>query len=258
MIHGPLEPPLQGLSKQEIRRLVWRRLVEAGVARPPFPVEGRIPNFAGAERAAERIAGLEEWRRARVLKVNPDSPQRPVRLRALREGKLVLMATPRIRKGFLLLDPSRIPSSQLSRASTIRGAFRYGLPLPTVSSLLRVVEKVDMIVEGSVAVSIYGDRLGKGHGYGDLEYGILTSLGLAGDKTPIATSVHDLQVFKQRLPQDPHDVPVDIIATPTRLVRAEEARRRRPRGIIWSVLDDRKIAEIPLLRELREVAGRDG
>ena len=52
-------------------------------------------------------------------------------------------------------------------------------------------------------------------------------------------------------------MPVDIIATPTRLIRAERARRR-PRGIIWSILDDRKIAEIPLLRELREVSGRDG
>jgi len=235
-------------SKEEVRRLVYARLKEAGVAAPPFPIEGRIPNFRGAAEAAARITSLPAWRRARVIKVNPDSPQRSVRLAALREGKLLLMPTPRIRSGFLLLDPRRIPERLYP--STIRGAFALGSPLRSVRDLLSAVEQVDFIVEGSVAVSIYGDRIGKGEGYGDLEYGILRELGLVEEDTPIATSVHDLQVFDSRLPQDPHDVTVDYIATPTRLVEARD-RRPRPRGILWDRLSADKLAEIPLLRELR-------
>ena len=44
---------------------------------------GRIPNFAGAKLAAERLAGHRIWKRAQVVKANPDSPQTHVRRRAL-------------------------------------------------------------------------------------------------------------------------------------------------------------------------------
>ncbi|MEB3860965.1 MAG: 5-formyltetrahydrofolate cyclo-ligase [Desulfurococcales archaeon] len=238
-------------SKDEIRRMVWDRLASAGVARPPLPPHGRIPNFQGSWEAARRITSLPGWRRARLVKVNPDSPQRPVRLAALREGKLLLMPTPRLRSGFLLLDPSLIPGSHYTRASTIRGAFRYGKLLGRLGDL-QSLPGVDFIVEGSVAVNRWGERLGKGEGYAELEYAILRELGLVGEEVPIATSVHDLQVLPDRLPQDPYDVPVDYIATPTRLIEAVE-RPPRPPGILWDKLSREKLEEIPLLREL---AGR--
>ena len=242
-------------SKEEVRRLVYRRLREAGVARPPFPIEGRIPNFAGAEEAARRLTSTREWLGARVVKVNPDSPQRPVRLAALVQGKVLVMPTPRIRRGFLLLDPSRIPRRAFPRAATIRGAFRYGRLLSSLGEVEAHLPRIDLIVEGSVAVSVYGDRIGKGEGYGDLEYGILRELGIVGEGTPIFTSVHDLQVFEERLPQAPHDVPVDAIFTPGRAVRVE-GRRPRPPGILWDSLSSEKLQEIPLLRELARRVGR--
>lgn len=234
--------------------MIWDRLAEAGVARPPLPPHGRIPNFAGAGLAADRIAGLGEWRRARVVKVNPDSPQRPVRLRALREGKTLVMPSPRLRRGFILLDPSRIPRSAYARAATIRGAFSYGVVLDSLGRVEEAIDRVDFIVEGSVAVDPWGGRLGKGEGYAELEYAILRELGKVDDSTPIATSVHDLQLVDFRLPQDPYDVPVDHIATPTRLARALE-RRPRPPGIIWDLLPAEKLREIPLLEELYNTRG---
>jgi len=54
---------------------------------------GRIPNFAGAEAAAERLREHPAWQAARTVKSNPDSPQRPVRQRALEDGK-DLIVTP--------------------------------------------------------------------------------------------------------------------------------------------------------------------
>src|SRR5262245_50073060 len=97
MAHGIHESTGEpGSRKQEVRERIWRALEDSGDALYPGTF-GRIPNFKGADAAAERLARTEEWRRARVLKCNPDSPQRPVRLRALRDRKIVYMAVPRLR-----------------------------------------------------------------------------------------------------------------------------------------------------------------
>ncbi len=223
---------------------------ERGVARFPLPVRGRIPNFVGAEKAAENLARLEVWRRAKVIKVNPDSPQQPVRLRALLEGKVLIMATPRMRQGFLLLDPRNVPRSQLGYASTIRGAFRWGRLL-SLDELARM--RIDLVVTGSVAVDPKGSRLGKGEGYAELEYAILRTLGSIDESTPVVTTVHDLQIVDS-IPREPHDLAVDIIVTPTRVIEIEP-RPSKPSGILWNLLPCRKFEEIPLLQELARRLG---
>jgi 5-formyltetrahydrofolate cyclo-ligase len=65
-------------DKDAARLWVWDRLVAKGVARLPFPPHGRILTFAGAEVAAARLFDIEPWKSATALKVNPDSPQRPL------------------------------------------------------------------------------------------------------------------------------------------------------------------------------------
>jgi 5-formyltetrahydrofolate cyclo-ligase len=230
-------------EKQRIRMEIWRLLEERDVARFPKPVYGRIPNFVGAERAAERILELEEYLDARVVKVSPDSPQKHVRYRCLLDGKILVMPTPRLSEGFLLLDPSRIPRGQLEYASTIRGAFIYGRKTHP-----RDLPRIDLIVTGSVAATKDGLRLGKGGGYSELEYAILLEYGKIDPEITIATNIHDLQLV-DRLPRDPYDLTVDIIATPTKLIKVQ-AVRERPRGIIWELLDREKIEEITILREL--------
>jgi len=236
-------------DKQRIREHIWRLLEERGVARFPKPVYGRIPNFIGAEKAASRLLNLREYVDSKVVKVNPDSPQRYVRYRCLVDGKILVMPTPRLRRGFLILDPSRIPRRMFERASTIRGAFRYGRMVDPED-----VPKVDLIVVGSVVVSRDGVRIGKGGGYGELEYAILRELGKVDENTPIMTNVHDIQVY-EKLPSEPHDLTVDYIATPRNLIKIER-RRARPRGILWDLLDEEKLNEIPLLRRLRKVGLR--
>ncbi len=237
-------------AKARIREAVWRLLEERGVARFPRPVYGRIPNFVGAEEAAARLASTPEWRRARLVKVNPDAPQRPVRLLALRQGKLLVMATPRLREGFVLLDPRRIPSYLHERAATIRGAFELGRRLGIDE--LRDMGPIDLVVTGSVAVDRRGHRVGKGEGYAELEYGIARELGILDPETPVATTIHDLQLVSE-IPREPYDVLVDVAATPTRLLRFEHDPSEKPPGIIWDLLPCSKLEEIPVLRELAEM-----
>ncbi len=230
--------------KRKVRERVWRLLEERGVARFPRPVHGRIPNFSGAEVAAKRILQLEEFTRARVVKVNPDSPQMMVRRGVLEAGKTLLMPSPRLRGKFLILDPKKIPRRLYDRAASISGAFQLG-----IEADLEDLPKVDLLVCGSVAVTERGERIGKGGGYSELEYAILRELGLVEEETPIATSVHELQLVDDA-PLEMHDFTVDYIATPVRIIRTR-GERRRPKGIMWEELS-KEIAEIPLIRKLRE------
>ena len=233
-------------GKQAIRERVWARLERRRAGRFPFPLAGRIPNFRGAEAAAARAAELPEWKAARRLKCNPDAPQRALRLRALREGKIVFMAVPRLRqaKCFLRLDPKRL-GTRLAEAATIAGASKLGEPVTPAG-----LGRIDLIVAGSVAVTAGGARLGKGGGYSDLEFGLARAVGAVGETTPVLSTVHELQVIKERIPMTDHDVPLDIIVTPRRVIRTRR-RRRKPSGIVWSELTGEQRREMPALRAIR-------
>ena len=236
------------LSKDEIRKEIWRLLEERGVARFPKPIWGRIPNFAGAEKAAERIVSRKEFKDAEVIKVNPDSPQMPVRRAVLLNRKILVMPTPRLKKGFMLLDPNKIPRDALMKASTLRGAFKYGRPCS-----FEDMPRVDLIVVGSVAVSRDGVRVGKGGGYSEIEYGILRELKLIDEETPVFTSIHDLQIIESA-PREDHDLAVDFIFTPRRILRVRK-KYPRPEGIFWNRLETRQLHEMPILLELKKILG---
>ena len=184
------------MSKDEIREKVWLRLQEQKVARFPG-AEGRIPNFIGAE-ACARVIARSLLEKAKALKVNPDSPQRAIRQKALEEGKIIYMAVPRLHsdKPFIELDPKKLKCSAYV-ASSIKGAAKFGRPVN-----LKEVRKIDLIVCGSVAVNRKGARVGKGGGYSDLEFALLTEEKKVGRHTPIVTSVHPLQIVNGRNPHD--------------------------------------------------------
>jgi 5-formyltetrahydrofolate cyclo-ligase len=234
-------------TKDGTRESTWNRLARAGVAREPLPPHGRIPNFAGARTAAVRLFEVEPWRSARMLKVNPDAPQRAVRLLALQRGVRVCVATPRLASGFLLLDPDHIPPDRLGEAATRATMQRWAEPVA-----LADLPVFDAIVAGSVAVTATGKRCGKGAGYSDLEFAILRELG--HPPVPVATTVHDLQVVED-FPVEPIDQPLALVCTPTRSVRIEIAGQP-PAGIEWSRLSAAALAAMPVLQELRTLQTR--
>jgi len=230
-------------QKQAIREDVWRKLDALGISTFPRPVRGRIPNVKEADAAAERLAQTREWQAAAVVKVNPDAPQRGVRFRALRQGKLLLMPTPRLREGFLLLDPRLLPANRLFAASSIRGALELAQPIG-----LDELPKIDLLVFGSVGVSAAGDRVGKGEGYAELEFATLRTLGRVSEDVVMATTVHDEQVV-EAIPREPFDVTLDLICTPTRTIRVAD-RAPRPPGVLWDRLPADRRIEMPILEEL--------
>lgn len=234
------------MDKQGLRERIWDKLEESGEARFPFPPHGRIPNFAGAEEAAERIDQSDAWEDARVIKSNPDAPQRPVRRRALEAGKTVYMAVPRLRekKCFLRLDPADI--EDVDHATTISGSSDVGVRVGPDE-----MEPIDLIVAGSVAVNDRGARVGKGEGYSDLEFAILREFGLVDDDTTTATTVHEIQVVDEDLPTTPYDVPINWVFTSMREIQTD-APERKPQGVVWDELDKNRLAEIPILQGMKQ------
>jgi 5-formyltetrahydrofolate cyclo-ligase len=234
-------------AKAELRTEIWAALQAAKATRFPGPV-GRIPNFVGAEAAADRLRGTGAWRAAATLKANPDSPQWPVRQRALEDGKLVFMAVPRLAEPepFFLLDPEHLAGSA-REASSIKGASASARPVG-----LDRLSPVDLVVAGTVAAGLDGARLGKGGGFSDLEFAVASEAGLIGPETMVVTTVHEVQVLPAgEIPTTDHDVPLDLIVTPDRVIRCQRRTKRAAASVRWEELTDEKIEAIPLLARLR-------
>src|SRR5215470_15047428 len=125
------------------------------------------------------------------------------------------MAVPRLRSArcFLRLDPVRL-RGKLAQAATITGAALLGEPV-----LPRALGRIDLVVAGSVAVNARGARVGKGGGYSDLEWALAYELGYVDETTFVLTTVHELQIVRGDIPMTAHDVPLDTIATPERVLR---------------------------------------
>ncbi len=216
-----------------------------GVSRFPG-AEGRIPNFAGAKQAAEKLSGHRTWKRAQVIKANPDSPQTHARRRALEEGKTLVMAVPRLRDQhpFRLLDPRELDAEQVRAAATIKGALRHGLVVADEE-----LPEIDLVLCGSVAANLKGARVGKGGGFNDIEYGALIEAGKIDDHTSVVTTLHPIQILRENLMMTAHDLPVDLIATPRAVIEVDRGFER-PRGILWDHLQPPQIHEIPILERM--------
>lgn len=196
-------------EKRKLREKIWKLLEEKGLSRFPLPLKNRIPNFEGSDKAAELLTSLPEWKNAKTIFANPDFAQQKVRELALKDGKILIMATPKLKQGFLLINPNHVKGIE-EKASKISGAFKYGKRLTELI-------KPDLIVTGCVAVDKEGWRLGKGGGYGDKEIKMfLKKFG----KITVATTVHELQIV-DKVPHNEFDTKVDYIVTPSRIIKIE-------------------------------------
>lgn len=227
-------------AKQDVRDRVWRLLEREGAT--PEGSYGKIPGFHGVEATALRLAELDVWTHAQTIKANPDWAQLPVRVQALRDGKLLYMAVPKMAdiQPFLLLDPASLggpPEQVAEKEGAAQAGRRVGV---------KDMQPIDIVVCGSVAVNRSGARVGKGAGYSDLEVALLIEAGLVTDDTVIVAPVHRLQVLEEEIPETRHDFGVDLIVTPDEVI--ECPARRRPKGLVWDDLTPDKIEAIPALK----------
>ena len=236
-------------AKDVIRHEIWHQLETAGVN--VGPAWSMIPNFVGADMAAWRLAQTDAWKAAKTIKTNPDHAQTPIRIRALHEGKIVYTPVPYLTKDFpyLRLDPATLATKQISfeLAATPQGFMEHGERLE-----FEDVAPLDFCVVGSVAVSRAGGRTGKGAGFADLETAIFRELGVVTATTPMATTIHSLQLVDDRhIVIENHDSPLDFVATESELIVTGNAMTR-PMGVDWSKVRQDQFETIPFLGRLRD------
>ncbi|CAM8962802.1 unnamed protein product [Rhodiola kirilowii] len=241
--------------KWTIRKRVWDLMEAMNIAQNPRPVHHRIPNFIGAQAAAKKMAELDAFKHGKCVKVNPDSPQKQVRFLTLTGEKKLLTPQPRLRTGFFsILELQTIPPNAINEACTSVGVAKYGKPIGLNERL-----KVDLIVIGSVAVDPRtGARLGKGEGFAEIEYGMLRHMRAIDDSVLVVTSVHDQQLVDD-IPVEKlliHDVPVDIICTPTQVILTN-TKIPKPQGIYWDKLSPEKLSQIRILQQLKTQIERE-
>lgn len=115
----------------------------------------------------------------------------------------------------------------------------------------------------SVAATTSGARIGKGKGYAEMEYAIMRELNIIQKHTIVATTVHDCQLVQSSPvhPDSPsfpdsfmesHDLPVDIIATPTKIIYTHTIIPK-PSGIDWNKITHEMVKDIPVLGQLMAI-----
>lgn len=171
----------------------------------------------GGERArdsaaiAQRIAGLASFRAAGcvvlTLPFRSEWDTRTLLDDALARGAAV--ALPRVNEATRMIELHRVRDPRFDLATGYRG-----IPEP-LSSLARVEPgDIEWILVPGVAFDMHGRRLGYGGGYYD------RLLPLLPEQATRVAGAFAAQVVDS-IPAAPHDLTVNVIATPTRLVTIE-------------------------------------
>jgi 5-formyltetrahydrofolate cyclo-ligase len=238
-----------------VREQVWGRF--RTVARPDsrfhWDFSSFIADFAGSEACVDRVRALPAWAVSPLLFITPDNSTELVRRAAMADGKPFVMTTYGIRRGFLALDPADVPEAERSHAATLDGMDRYARPVRLAE--IRQMGRIGLLITGGSAVNGRGHRMGKGHGYFDLEWALLSEAGAVDQSSEIADVVHDCQLVDIDVAAAPHDVPVDWIITPTRTIRVPTPDRA-PGKVWWHLLRGTDLARIPPVIELAALQGR--
>jgi 5-formyltetrahydrofolate cyclo-ligase len=240
--------------KELYRKTVWEKLKE--VAKPDsrfhFDFSHFIPDFEGSELCVQRLREMDIYRRSRLLFITPDNCMEKLREQAIIDEKNFIMPTYGIRRGFVLLNRQLVPQGKEDFAATLDGAERFGkrVTLKEIASM----GKIDLVFTGVSVVNRNGVRFGKGEGFFDIEWGMLSEIGVVDDGTPVIVFAHDVQVLDVDLPFESHDTIADVIITPSRVIYAGQ-RIRKPKGINWTLITEEMLEHIPPLKELAEMKG---
>lgn len=240
------------MDKERSRKEVWEGL--SGVAKPDSRFDNDfgsfIPDFEGSNLALDRLLNLNLYKRANLVFITPDNCLEALRAQVIVDEKRQIIATYGIRRGMVLLERGLVPEGQEEFASKLDGLERFGInvSLPEIQGM----EKIDFMITGASATGMNGVRHGKGHGFFDLEWGMLRKIGVVDENTPVIAFVHDVQVVSYELEPRPYDTVADLIVTPSRVIEVNKVFPK-PSEIYWDLLDEDLLESIPILSELKKI-----
>ncbi|GLV55805.1 hypothetical protein KDH_26490 [Dictyobacter sp. S3.2.2.5] len=241
------------LTRDEMRQHIWRQLRQ--VARPDsrfhWDFAEFIADYEGSEEGARRIQELPAWQNSHLMFITPDNNLEVLRRKAIEDGKHFVMSTYGIARGFLYVDPERIPAAHHGWAATLDGMDRFAQPVGLAE--VAKLGKFDLLVTGASAISIYGLRFGKGHGYFDLEWAMFSEVQALTENPTVISAGHDCQIIDVELVGSEFDTRSDLIVTPTRTIIVPAFHGHRPGRVFWDRLEPGMLERIPPLQELRQL-----
>jgi 5-formyltetrahydrofolate cyclo-ligase len=237
--------------KSIIRNKVWSHLRHVALPDSRFhhDYSSFIADFAGSSRATDLLTSLPAYHNADIIFIAPDNCIQELRHRALKDGKTVLVTTYGIRRGFWLLDPRVIGEAKWEMASVLDSMERIGQHV-TLEDIRSLPKRIGLMVTGTGAINYKGLRFGKGHGFFDLEWALLYSIGVVDGNTQTAAVVHECQVLDEELVGEEWDTGCDFVVTNVRAIEVDGASKPSC-GILWDKLEDEMLDDIEPLRELK-------
>ncbi len=223
------------MDKERLRQEAFDRCEER-------PAEERRDGWG---KAAERLRRIDSYRTARTVLAPPVASLFQVRLNVLTDRKRLVMPSPGLQKGFLLVDPGRVPLKDRIQAVQPGPRNSYAAKIPYASvkgpsgDAPARTTAINMIITEAVAVGMDGSCLGDGQGHLDLQYAILGTLGWVDERVQIAALVEECRV-RESVPMEPTDVGIHWIVTPERVLRTS-CTALPSTGIVWSMLTRKQI-----------------
>ena len=215
-----------------------------------YQLENYSPDFPGSEIFPEKLKELPFYEGSNPVYITPDNCFDHVKTQYIHEQR-PLLAPIHIALGFHWFPAGSIAPEDEKLAGTIDGGLRLGQLVDL--EFVRTLPRPDYCVTGAGVVSREGVRWGKGHGYGDISWAILSEIGLVDDSTPIVVCTHDFAVVDEDIPASPTDISPDWIITPTQTI--ELARKTpKPTRIDWDRLTPEFAQELDVvLTQLKEL-----
>lgn len=199
---------------------------------------GRLPFLSAkdAGRTAERLRSIPEYRDASMVLVSLHPGLRQAGLNVLADRKKLVLPTPGLQKGFVLIDPVTVPPPK--RPMAVRPLLRnpFGTKLSYQESL---VPPIDLLICEALFIGADGTRLGDGDGHLDLQYAILAALGWMAAAPRVIALVDDEQILPS-VPVAQTDVGVHCIVTPRQVLRTGCTQLPRC-GIVWAALNRKQM-----------------
>lgn len=216
---------------------IWEELLK--VAKPDSKFSWQFSEFIcdyeGSEKGTALLTATDMYKNAKVIFITPDNNLETLREQAFRDKKTVVMTNYGITRGFFLIRPEQIPEGKEEVASLLDGVSRYWKH-QTLAQLQESVGHIDMMVTGASAITPSGIRFGKGHGYFDLEWAMLSTKGIADSSTVIIGAVTTVRWRMSPSPWRSMTPPSTISSPPpasSRPATSSPAPARALSGAVW-------------------------
>ena len=250
----------------ERRQLIWKRVHQELIkhakpdSRSHYDFLSFTPDFRESSYAIARLAQLPCYEAATTILVTSDNSLEQLRLRALKDGKKVLVGTYRLRRGFVMLSPQRISDKDLEMASLMDGMERPGIGRHL--SLAQMKDEgihIDLCVTGGLAFNPQGVIVWEGHGLLEVQWALLYDMKVLTEQTPVVAVAHQCQVVDESdygleriTAEKPGEMQCDFVVMPERTIEVQGAVKPTT-GVAFDKMDPQALDNIPPLQELKGI-----